>query len=232
MGKCVEVRNLGKRFYREDGEYTEICKNFNLNIENGKIYSMIGNSGCGKTTLINMIGGFESYEEGEILYSTGTKENVGIIFQENVLFPWKTIMDNMLFACKNLYENPEQVIKKKLEDIGLMQITECYPRELSGGMQQRVALLRVLLTKPRIVILDEAFGALDYKTRNQMQDFFLKIQQEEKFTAIVVTHDLYEACKLGDKIWILKDRPLICKEINVRKEKNTQTIIEELTNYL
>ena len=232
MKKCIEISGLGKTYYGKDGNKTIICKNLNLTIERGKIYSIIGNSGCGKSTLINMIGGFEKYEEGKIIYDQLNGERVGIVFQDNVLFPWKTIMGNMLLACKGMYSDPEKVIVEELDKIGLKNIANSYPNELSGGMQQRVALLRVLLTKPSIVILDEAFGALDYKTRVQMQDYFMKCHREYGFTAIIVTHDLLEACKLGDVIWTLRNRPIECKEIEVKGEDVSQDFIGRIAECL
>lgn len=214
--KYIEIRNLGKSYLRQDGNRLVICKNLNLTIERGKIYSIVGNSGCGKSTLINIIGGFEEYQEGKIMYFANKKERIGIVFQDNVLYPWKTVMENMLLACEEIYQYPKNIIEEQLKKIGLSQTIDCYPNELSGGMQQRIALLRVLLTKPDFVILDEAFGSLDYKTRMQMHEFFMDYHKKYKFTAIIVTHDILEACKLGNKIWILKDRPLVCKEINIQ----------------
>ncbi len=220
----IEIRNLSKTFIRPDGNVIEICRNFNLNIEEGKIYAIIGNSGSGKTTLINMIAGFEKYDSGNIILDGGNKEyKVGILFQNNVLYPWKTIMENMLFVCKKDYENPKKVVREYLKRVGLENTERCYPNELSGGMQQRIALLRILLINPNLVILDEAFGALDFQTRNQMQEFFLELHNRQKFTSLIVTHDLAEAVRMGDKIVEVYGKPLRYKIFNnegtTKKEK-------------
>ena len=232
MDPLVEIKGLSKTYHNRDGSKTEICNHLNLLVEKGKIYSLIGNSGCGKSTLINMIGGFEKYQEGKILYSGTNTGKIGILFQDNVLFPWKTVMENMLFACRKLYSNPRSIINEQLELIGLAHIKDCYPEELSGGMKQRVALLRVLLTKPDLVILDEAFGALDFKTRQDMQDLFLEYHEREKFTAIVVTHDLSEALKLGDKVWILKSKPFLCEEIEISEKEVSSNLITRMVSSL
>lgn len=227
----VEIKNLYKTYMRPDGEVIELCTNFNLKLEKGKIYSIIGNSGSGKTTLINMIAGFENYDKGNIILDGGNEQyKVGILFQDSVLYPWKTIMENMLFACKNDFDNPQKVVREYLERVGLGDIEGCYPNELSGGMQQRIALLRVLLTNPDLVILDEAFGALDFQTRNQMQELFLELHAREKFTALVVTHDLAEAVRLGDNILGFYGRPLQYKVFNsqIKSEEVKQELLEGL----
>lgn len=155
---------------------------------------------------------------------------VGIAFQENVLFPWKTVMGNLLFACKKQYKYPQKVIREYLDKANLRYTENFYPQQLSGGMQQRIALIRILLTKPNLVILDESFGALDFKTRAEMQQLFIDLQQEEHFTGIVVTHDLLEATRLGDEILILRGEPLEYERIN--NSSLNKHSVEELASYL
>ncbi len=233
----VEIKGLCKTYHRPNQEMITICKDLNLKLKKGKIYSVIGTSGSGKTTLINMIAGFEDYDSGAVILDGGNKKyKVGILFQDSVLYPWKTIMDNMLFACKGDFSNPKKVVREYLEKAGLSNIESCYPSELSGGMQQRIALLRVLLTKPDLVILDEAFGALDFQIRNQMQNLFLELHKEQKFTAIVVTHDLSEAIRLSDEILAFHGRPLsyevLDSKITSEKDKeNLLKIINKIYGY-
>lgn len=225
---CVEIKNLSKTFIRPTGEKVIICDNLDLNIEKGEISSIIGSSGCGKTTLLNMIAGFENYDGGEINLAPNCK--IGILFQNNVLFPWKTIMENILFACRNYFEDPKAVIREYLAKVGLSEVENCYPNELSGGMNQRIALLRILLTSPDLIILDEAFGALDYQNRHEMQNLFLELHKERKFTALVVTHDMLEAITLGDNIFIFYDQPLKYNIIqnNVKSDGNYSSIIKQV----
>ena len=225
----VEVKNLHKIYLRPNGERITIFENFQLNLKKGKIYSMIGNSGSGKSTLVNMIGGFEEYNKGQILLDGGNDSyKVGILFQNNILYPWKNIMDNMLFACNNIFEKPEEVVRTYLKKMNLANVEKCYPDELSGGMQQRIALLRILLTKPDLVILDEAFGALDFQIREQMQDLFLELHKQYNFTAIVVTHDLSEAIRLGDRILVMYGKPLKYKELNSSMGNKNEDLIKEI----
>ena len=233
----VEIKELCKTFYRPNQESLTICENLNLELKKGKIYSVVGTSGSGKTTLINMIAGFEDYDSGSVTLDGGnSKYKVGILFQDSVLYPWKTIMDNMLFACKNVFKNPKKIVREYLEKVGLSDVENCYPNELSGGMQQRIALLRVLLIKPDLVILDEAFGALDFQIRNQMQNLFLELHKEQKFTAIVVTHDLSEAIRLGDEILAFYGRPLryevLDSKITIEKDyENLMKKINKIYDY-
>lgn len=229
----VEIKNLYKAYIRPDGKIITIFEDFNLDLEKGKIYSVIGNSGSGKTTLINMIAGFENFDSGEVVLDQGNQAyKVGILFQDSVLYPWKTIMENMLFACKNVFKNPQKIVSEYLIKAGLLNIENCYPSELSGGMQQRIALLRVLLTKPDLLILDEAFGALDFQIRGHMQKLFLDLHDEQNFTAIVVTRDLLEAIKLGDEILAFYGRPLKFEVLKSKLETETEKVklLEKINN--
>lgn len=228
----VEIKNVSKTFFRPDDTTIPIFKNFNLKLKRGRIYSIIGESGCGKSTLVNIIGGFETVDSGEI--KINGSHSVGILFQDNVLYPWMTILENMIIACKNQFTDPKLMVTKYLSKIGLEDIIDCYPNELSGGMQQRIALLRVLLTKPDFIILDEAFGALDVQTRSQMQDLFLEMHNDEKFTSLIITHDLLEAVKLSNEIIVFFGQPLDYKIITIKKGVANETvkILQEIQSIL
>lgn len=218
----IELRNVSKKFLRPNGTYLNIFENFNMTIDEGTVNCILGSSGCGKTTFLNMIAGFEKQDKGEIIFANRKEDyRIGILFQDNVLFPWKTVMENILFACKGKFENPQKIIKEYLKKSGLENIENCYPSEISGGMQQRIALIRILLTNPKLVILDEAFGNLDFVTRSQMQDMFLELHKERRFTAIIVTHDIMEAVKLGDNIYFFQNTPVKYESLNNKGKKNS-----------
>lgn len=224
----ISLINVSKKFQNTEGSDLVICENLSLKFSTGKITCVLGESGCGKSTLLNIIAGFLKPDTGAVQLPDDCR--VGIAFQDNVLFPWKTVMGNLMFACKRLYRYPKKVIRQYLSKANLLYTENYYPSQLSGGMQQRIALLRILLTKPNLVILDESFGALDFKTRAEMQRLFIDIQREEKFTSIVVTHDLLEATRLGDEIVIFRGKPVKYKRVdNSRSKKLTA---EELSFYL
>lgn len=224
----IRLINLSKQFEGHNGKLRIICKDLNMCFPGGEVTCILGESGCGKSTLLNLIAGFSKPDGGEVQLPEDYK--VGIAFQENVLFPWKTVMGNLLFACKKQYKYPQKVIREYLDKANLRYTENFYPQQLSGGMQQRIALIRILLTKPNLVILDESFGALDFKTRAEMQQLFIDLQQEEHFTGIVVTHDLLEATRLGDEILILRGEPLEYERIN--NSSLNKHSVEELASYL
>lgn len=210
MKNNIKVHNLCKSFPRPNGKEIFILDHLNIEFQANEITCIMGTSGCGKSTLINIIAGFEQPSSGYVMIGDeqikGPTAKVDILFQENVLFPWKTVAGNLKFALRmKEYSKSEtkQRVKEYLESIGMEDIEDCYPKDLSGGMQQRVALLRTLIAKPKVVILDESFGALDVLTRYNMQRFFLDLHAKFKFTALVITHDIKEAAILGDRIIIL-----------------------------
>jgi ABC-type nitrate/sulfonate/bicarbonate transport system ATPase subunit len=208
----IIISNLCKIYVGSKGQETHVFNDLNLVIKEGKITCVMGVSGSGKSTLINIIAGFERATSGEVrmgnIIIDQPNPEIGILFQEHSLFPWKTARKNIEFALKMKgYGKKErrELVTEYLEKINLTKIEHCYPKELSGGMQQRIALLRTLIVNPKIVILDESFGALDVLTRHRMQTFFLKLHEEFKFTAILVTHDVNEATVLGDEIVLLNN---------------------------
>lgn len=216
----VSVEHVTKVFPRDEGEPTVALKEINLDIEEKEFICIVGASGCGKTTLLRIIAGLETTTEGQILLSgtpiEGTDTDRGMVFQEYSLFPWKSVIDNIAFGLEMRgipkAERRERA-EKYLKIIHLEQFRDAYPHELSGGMRQRVAIARALANDPKVLLMDEPFGALDAQTRNVMQRELLEIWEETKKTVIFVTHSVDEAVFLADRIVILSPRPGKIEEV-------------------
>ena len=190
MEKILEVKNISKTYQAENGEI-EALRNISFDVKEGEYISIIGPSGCGKSTLLSIISGLESKTSGEI-YING---KIGYMLQKDNLLEWRTIYKNVLLGLEiqkeNTSENREYV-EKLLKKYGLYEFKEKYPTQLSGGMRQRVALIRTLAIRPKILLLDEAFSALDYQTRLMVTEDIFKILKAENITALMVTHDISE----------------------------------------
>lgn len=210
MGNIVEIKNLTKVFETKETRVTAL-ENINLSIQEGSFVSIIGGSGCGKSTLLRIIGGLETDFEGECLFDhseiKGPSREKGFIFQDHRLLPWLTVEDNIRFSLPDSKKKDEALIRENLEIVGLTGFEKAYPRQLSGGMAQRVAIARALANKPRILLLDEPFGALDAITKMNLQEQLLKIWSREKITMVIVTHDIDEAVYLGGTVVVMTPRP-------------------------
>ena len=193
--------------------YEEALKDINFCVKNGEFVSIIGPSGCGKSTLLSIIAGLEEKTSGKIICN----EKMGYMLQKDNLLEWRTILNNVLFGLEiqkaKTSETKEYAIEL-LKKYGLYEFKDKYPNQLSGGMRQRVALIRTLAIKPKILLLDEAFSALDYQTRLMVTNDIYKILKNEKITALMVTHDISEAISMSDKIIVLTSRPAIVKKIH------------------
>ena len=220
MNEILEVRNLGKKYQNKQDE-VKALKDVNFKVEQGEFVSIIGPSGCGKSTLLSMIAGLEERTEGEIYIegekTTGISQKIGYMLQRDCLLEWKNILSNTLFGLEikkiKTKENVEYV-KNLLRKYNLYDFADKYPSELSGGMRQRVALIRTLAVKPKILLLDEAFSALDYQTRIMVTEDIYSILKKEKITAIMVTHDISEAISMADRVMVLSKRPGTIKNIH------------------
>lgn len=216
MGNIVEIKQLTKRFVTKDKIVTAL-QDINLNIEEGSFNSIIGASGCGKSTLLRIIGGLEVQSEGSVYVDgepvKGPSREKGFIFQDHRLLPWMTVKQNIQFSLPKEKKNDDDLIQKNLELVGLKGFENALPRQLSGGMAQRVAIARALANKPKILLLDEPFGALDAITRIHMQEEILRIWHQEPITMIIVTHDIDEAVYLGQKVIVMSSRPGHVKRI-------------------
>ena len=209
MKKIMEVKNICKTYQSQNGE-VEALKNISFDICEGEDISIIGPSGCGKSTLLSIISGLENKTSGEI-YIDG---KIGYMLQKDNLLEWRTIYKNVLLGLEIQKENtPENraYVKELLKKYGLYEFKDKYPTQLSGGMRQRVALIRTLSVDPSILLLDEPFSALDYQTRLMVNDDVYKVIKNENKSVILVTHDISEAIAMGDKVAVLSKRPSTIK---------------------
>ena len=210
MSNIIELKNIKKNYHTLNGEIKAI-EDVSFNVKEGSFLSIVGTSGCGKSTLLNIIAGLEDKTSGTIKFKDKLK--IGYMLQEDALLPWLTVLDNALLGLKISNKEDTKYVKKLLKTYGLEKFMNKYPKELSGGMKQRVALIRTLATKPDILLLDEPFSALDYQTRITVSDDVFKIIKEEKKTALMVTHDIGEAIGMADKVVVLSNRPSVVKEV-------------------
>ncbi len=214
MNSILKIENLSKTYYSLKGEVKAI-DNFSLNVNDGDYISIIGSSGCGKSTILNILSFLDKDYDGNINFRDNNVK-VGYMLQEDSLFDWLTVYENAILGLKVkhiLTKQNIQYVKKLLSKYGLKDFMNKYPKSLSGGMRQRVALIRTLAVKPDILLLDEPFSALDYQTRLKVSDDVYRIIKEEGKTVIMVTHDIAEAISMSDKVVVLSKRP--CKIKNI-----------------
>lgn len=209
----LEVKGLSKIYKTAKGETTAL-KNISFKTHRREFVCVIGPSGCGKSTLARILAGLESYNGGEALLDgkpiTGPGRDRGMVFQGYTLFPWRTVKENVMFGLQmnNITTNEAaREADQWLDLVGLEKFANAYPHELSGGMKQRVAIARALVNQPRILLMDEPFGALDAQTRCKMQTHLLEIWRNIDITIVFITHDLDEAIFLADRILVLKAHP-------------------------
>ena len=222
MNNVLRIDKLHKNYHSKDGMVVAI-EDISLDIKDGEYIAIVGPSGCGKSTLLNIIGGIDTKSGGEIIMSDNTR--IGYMLQNDCLFPWLNILDNCLLGLKiegNLNDENIQYVKELLDTYGLSDFMYKYPSSLSGGMRQRVALIRTLAVKPDILLLDEPFSALDYQTRLAVSDDVYKIIKDTGKTVIMITHDIAEAISMSDRVVVLTNRPARVKKIYniVMKDKS------------
>lgn len=215
----LEVKDLQKIFSTAKGDVTAL-KNINFKAHRREFVCVIGASGCGKSTLIRILAGLESASGGEVLLDgkpvTGPGPDRGMVFQGYTLFPWLTVKKNVMFGLRSQGMSTgtaESEALQWIDLVGLEKFAESYPDQLSGGMKQRVAIARALANKPRILLMDEPYGALDAQTRCKMQSYLLQIWHNIDITVLFITHDLDEAIYLADRILVLKSHPGEVEEI-------------------
>jgi len=220
MDKVVDVVDVSMNYHTLEGE-TQAIRKLNFSIANGEFVSIVGPSGCGKSTLLSLISGIIMPTSGKIFVNgkevTGPSPSVGYMLQKDHLFEWRTILKNVTIGLEiqgKLNKENQEFVEKLLKEYGLYEFRNYYPKQLSGGMRQRVALIRTLATKPDILLLDEPFSALDYQTKIAISEEVWLILKKEKKTAILVTHDLAEAISMSDRIIVLTKRPAEIKSIH------------------
>ena len=206
----LELKNINKTFSMDIGDY-KVLENINLKVDENEIVGIVGPSGSGKTTILNILSGILKPSNGEVIVNG----KMGYMFQKDLLFEWRTIWKNLLIGLEITKQNDkvhQNIILEKLRKYGLEDFIHNYPSELSGGMRQRIALIRTLSTNPDILLLDEPFSALDYQTRLNISNDIYEMIRSEKLTTILVTHDISEAISLCDKIIVLSNRPATIKK--------------------
>jgi NitT/TauT family transport system ATP-binding protein len=214
-GPVLSLRGLGKSFTEEkSGNELEVLEGIDLDIEPGTFTCLVGPTGCGKTTLLRLMGGLEMPTSGEVLFDgkavAGPGPERGMVFQEYALFPWRTVAGNVSFGLEVAGVTREEARGKAdgyLETVGLQGSDDLYPKELSGGMKQRVAIARTLAVEPKVLLMDEPFASLDAQTRNSMQEFLIGLWRGTGTTIVFVTHSVDEAVYLGQTVVGLSRRP-------------------------
>jgi NitT/TauT family transport system ATP-binding protein len=210
MEEIVKVVNLTKNFYTKEGEM-EVLKNISFTLHEGEILSLLGPSGSGKSTILNILTNLLEPTSGDV----SIKGTIGYMFQKDHLLEWRSIMDNITLGLEIMHKKNDKKsmerIERLLKTYGLWEFRNMYPKELSGGMRQRVALIRTLSVDPSILLLDEPFSALDYQTRLMVNDDVYKVIKNENKSVILVTHDISEAIAMGDKVAVLSKRPSTIK---------------------
>jgi NitT/TauT family transport system ATP-binding protein len=217
--QVLKVRDLSKIFHSLGGDVTAI-DNINFGVHKREFISVIGPSGCGKSTLIRILAGLEHPTSGQVLIDDqpveGPGADRGMVFQGYTLFPWLTVKRNIMFGLQNKglgYSSAEQEAKQWIYNIGLEGFGDHYPHQLSGGMKQRVAIARAMATNPRVLLMDEPFGALDAQTRAMMQAHLIELWRKISLTVLFITHDLDEAIYLSDRIVVMGAQPGHIQEI-------------------
>lgn len=213
MNKVVELKNITMNYHTLEGE-TQAVRNLSLDVGRGEFVSIVGPSGCGKSTLLSLIAGLIKPSSGQIYINndpvSGPSGNVGYMLQRDHLFEWRTILRNTTIGLEIQNKLNKETVKnaeRLLDEYGLGDFKNYYPKQLSGGMRQRAALIRTLATNPEILLLDEPFSALDYQTRLAISEEIWLIIKKEKKTAILVTHDIAEAVSMSDRVIVLTKRP-------------------------
>ena len=215
----LQIRDLNQSFPRDDGSELSVLEHLSFEVHDKEFVCILGSSGCGKTTLLRLIAGLDEARSGSIILDgeemKGPSPKVGFVFQEYSLFPWRRVIDNIAFGLEMKGMGREEryrIAEHYLDLVNLAQFRNSYPSELSGGMRQRVAVVRALALDPILLLMDEPFGALDAQTRNMLQKELLGIWEKTRKTVVFITHSVDEAVFLSDRIIVLTPRPgRICR---------------------
>lgn len=227
MSETIRVENLGMKYQSKSGE-TEALHNVSFSVSDGEFVSIVGPSGCGKSTLLSIIAGLMAPTSGAVYINEEPidkgSRSIGYMLQNDHLFEWRTIMQNVMLGPEIrgvVNHETRQYAEKLLKTYGLYEFKESYPSQLSGGMRQRCALIRTLVLKPRLLLLDEAFSGLDYQTRLAVSNDIYSIIKREGKTVLMVTHDISESISMSDRVIVLSKRPASITNIhNIFFEKD------------
>ena len=234
----VCVRNVSKYYTGTDEKEVQALKDVNFTVKEGEFVCIVGPSGCGKSTLLEVIAGLLDATSGEITLDDkkikGTSRDIGVVFQDASLFPWRTISRNVAFGmeiAKIPKKEQEKRIEKYIEMVNLKGFEHKYPSQLSGGMRQRTGLARTFAMEPKVILMDEPFSAVDHLTRCKLQEELISIWEKEKKTIIFVTHDINEAVYLADRIILLSPRPSSVQKIyevphKEKRDRNAKALID------
>jgi NitT/TauT family transport system ATP-binding protein len=217
--KIIEIQNLKKIYPSKNGSILALS-DVSFDVYEEEFVTIVGQSGCGKTTILKIIAGLLPKTEGTVFLNgqhvTGPRASSGIVFQQPVLFKWRSVLDNVLLPIEILRRNRGEYLQTALDLLDLTELTEFkdrYPRELSGGMQQRVSICRALIHDPPVLLMDEPFGALDAMTRSEMNVELLRIWSERRKTSLLITHSITEAVFLADRVIVMTPRPGMIADI-------------------
>lgn len=237
--RYVEIFNLVKAYPNPFGDEIKVVDGFELKVPRGDVVSIIGHSGCGKSTVLNMIAGLIPISDGGIVVAgkeiDGPGPDRAVVFQAPCLLPWMSAFQNVMLGVKRSYPHVSKLERKEMVEaslamVGLSDSMHKYPREMSGGMQQRVGIARAIALKPRMLLLDEPLGRLDSLTRMELQDVILRILDKEKITTMIITHDPDEAVYMSDRICMMTNGPHAkvgeVMEIDFERPRNRDEIVE------
>jgi len=236
----VSLTQVTKSYRTERGPDVRSLRSISLAIDEGQFISVVGHSGCGKTTLLKIISGLLMPSAGSVVVDgaavVSPLSSVGFVFQSSLLLPWRTSLDNILLPIELLHKNKQDYADRAarlIEITGLQGFEKMYPRELSGGMQQRVAIARALIHDPEILLMDEPFGSLDELTREEMSIELLKITEKMKKTVVFVTHSVSEAVMLADRVIVLSPRPATVQlDLNIECARPRDSSIRTDSDYI
>ncbi|MEA3274865.1 MAG: ABC transporter ATP-binding protein [Pseudomonadota bacterium] len=232
----IQAREVGMRFHTREGELAAL-EDFSLDVHKGEVVCLVGASGCGKSTFLNIVAGFLAPTAGQVLLEgqpiSGVEPRCGMIFQNYALFPWMTVLDNVAFGPRvNGASKPERTERARhwIRVVGLKGFEQAYPGELSGGMQQRVALSRALANEPEVLLCDEPFAALDAMTRQILQQELLRVVAESRKTVLFITHSIDEALILSNRLVVMSARPGRVKAVYENDLPQPRTLDVQLTD--
>jgi NitT/TauT family transport system ATP-binding protein len=218
--ELIEITNVEKRFSARAGGIVHALSDINLNIRDREFVSVVGPSGCGKTTLLRILAGLERASHGAVHLAgrpiVAPRDDAAVVFQQAVLLPWSTVLDNVLLPVSlkgRISPESREKARQLLAFMGLQDFAQKYPFELSGGMQQRVSICRALMRDPKLLLMDEPFGALDAMTRETMNVELMRVWSEQSMTVFFITHSIPEAVLLGDRVVVMSPRPGRISEI-------------------